>query len=406
MKVKRILAGLVAAIMLFSATVTVMAAEDAKSFSDVPADHWAHTYVTELSKAGVISGYLDGSFKPDAAVTRAEWAKMLCVAGEIEKGRVDSPISDVAESDWYAKYASAVVGYMPFFRDNNGNTLFAPMDEATRDHVTVSIVAVKEYIIEAADKGLVSRFADADTISEQYEADIAAAVEKGLITGFEDNTFRAKDTLTRAEAATLLYRAFFAEDSEAAAVVDPADEAAIRSVIDEFFQCFAMLDPAAFDFVAKDSKAYSSLQNTLKTEEQLAEEAESRGITEEKSKEYGAILVKYMKDIVATHQYEVKSVAVEGDYAKVNLESSMLNLNTSTASDDINAYMTEEEIKEMEENAQTMDYEEYMEYASDLVVKVLPKVYEAEIETSEVVTSNLQYILQKIDGNWIIIAER
>lgn len=51
------------------------------SFTDVPSNHWAHEYIDKCVKAGLISGYTDGSFKPSNTITRAEictmFAKML-----------------------------------------------------------------------------------------------------------------------------------------------------------------------------------------------------------------------------------------------------------------------------------------------------------------------------------------
>ena len=46
------------------------------AFSDI-ANSWAQSYIAELAKAGVVSGYPDGTFRPDATVTRVQFAKML-----------------------------------------------------------------------------------------------------------------------------------------------------------------------------------------------------------------------------------------------------------------------------------------------------------------------------------------
>ena len=48
-----------------------------QKFWDVSKDHWAFEYIAELTNRGVISGYNDGSFKPNRTVTRAEWAKIM-----------------------------------------------------------------------------------------------------------------------------------------------------------------------------------------------------------------------------------------------------------------------------------------------------------------------------------------
>lgn len=408
MKMKRFLALFAAAMMLFSATVTGMAAEDAKTFTDVPAEHWAYPYVTALSTTGVISGYPDGSFRPDATVTRAEWAKMLSVAGELQVGKFEENFVDVNESDWYAPYASVVMGRLPYSRDADGNAWFLQEEAAEREDVTVSTVAAKGYILETADTGLLSAFTDAGTITEKFEPYMAFAVENGLVTGFEDNTLRPQATLTRAEAATLLYRAFFAEGAKAPAAVDPAEEAAIRSVVDGYYTGLKAWDiPAMLEYIAKDSELYRSTEAQLKSEEQYAKEAmEDYGMSEAQSRKYAADLLKFEEDIAASSQYEIQSVTVDGDYAQASVRDMMLDTDTSTASRDYKDYMTAEERNELEQNAQTMTEEEYLAYAYDLVNRLLPIVYDAILETSQVTASDTQVVLQKIDGSWKIIDDR
>ena len=49
-------------------------------FTDVPKDHWAFSYISEMSERGVLSGYPDGKFYPESQVTRAEFAKIMTTA--------------------------------------------------------------------------------------------------------------------------------------------------------------------------------------------------------------------------------------------------------------------------------------------------------------------------------------
>ncbi|WP_282938464.1 S-layer homology domain-containing protein [Paenibacillus sp. RC67] len=66
--------------------------------------------VEELAKQNVISGYGDQEFKPNQNVTRAELAKMVALALHVELNTTGKPaLSDVASSDWYQSYASALV---------------------------------------------------------------------------------------------------------------------------------------------------------------------------------------------------------------------------------------------------------------------------------------------------------
>lgn len=51
--------------------------ENRMKFTDVPETHWAFKAINDLADMGIINGYEDGTFKPDAPVTRAEVATML-----------------------------------------------------------------------------------------------------------------------------------------------------------------------------------------------------------------------------------------------------------------------------------------------------------------------------------------
>ena len=77
-----------------------------------------------------------------------------------------------------------------------------------REDVTVSLVKLKGYDVSEVDYSYLNQFSDPASISNSLKAYVAVAVEKNLINGFEDGTFRGQDTLTRAEAAALLWRAF------------------------------------------------------------------------------------------------------------------------------------------------------------------------------------------------------
>jgi hypothetical protein len=74
----------------------------AKIFPDVAADHWAAKQIKELSQAGVIVGYPDGTFKPDYNVSRAEFASMAIRALGQENTHVIQPVdfTDITRDYW------------------------------------------------------------------------------------------------------------------------------------------------------------------------------------------------------------------------------------------------------------------------------------------------------------------
>ena len=123
-----------------------------KNFSDI--DNSGYREGIELAAAkGIINGYADGTFKPDAQVTRAQFITMLYrVAGspevEIPEGKTEIELG----------------------------------------------------------------FTDADTISDEYKTAVAWGVQNGIIKGYEDNTFRPNQAISRAQMATMLYRYLVQKD--------------------------------------------------------------------------------------------------------------------------------------------------------------------------------------------------
>lgn len=76
-------------------------------FSDVPTDHPNSDAIFYVRSAGIVQGYEDGTFKPDATINRAEFVKILVAATAVEDGPVCkiAPFSDVDQTAWYATYA-------------------------------------------------------------------------------------------------------------------------------------------------------------------------------------------------------------------------------------------------------------------------------------------------------------
>ncbi len=79
-------------------------------FKDVPATSWAFAAVVDLSSRGLITGYEDGKFHPDTAMTRAEYARLVCGALGTEPDAVTSdPFKDVTSEYWASGYIAAAV---------------------------------------------------------------------------------------------------------------------------------------------------------------------------------------------------------------------------------------------------------------------------------------------------------
>ncbi len=77
-------------------------------FTDVEADDWYNTPVSTLSAMGIITGYEDGSFKPNAPITRAEFAAMAVRFFEEDSAIYEKgTFNDIAGSEWFADAVQA-----------------------------------------------------------------------------------------------------------------------------------------------------------------------------------------------------------------------------------------------------------------------------------------------------------
>ena len=199
---KKIIAMLMSFSLILS-VITVSAIEYPQKFYDVAKDHWAFEQIAELTNRGVINGYTDGSFKPNNTVTRAEWAKIMVGTAGIPVTDTTPYFSDT-QNHWALSYINAAKPYLTAYADGT----YRPDQAIVREDVTMAMVRLKGYDLSAVDFSVLSKFTDMDSVSNNIKTYVAIAVEKGLISGYEDNTFRGQATLTRAEAATLLWRAF------------------------------------------------------------------------------------------------------------------------------------------------------------------------------------------------------
>lgn len=166
-------------------------------FTDLPADHWAFDYITQLALDDIISGYEDKTFKPNGNVTRAELAKMLAASFKLEG---TAKYSDV-NNHWADTYISSVGEFVPV-KDNQ----FRPNEEATRQDVAVALVNILDKTEKMKLQESKLTFDDIPMIDEEYISHIGKAVSGGIISGYGDGTFRPQEPITRAEVATMICR--------------------------------------------------------------------------------------------------------------------------------------------------------------------------------------------------------
>ncbi|MPM22346.1 hypothetical protein SDC9_68798 [bioreactor metagenome] len=160
--------------------------------------HWAEGTIQKWMDAGKISGYSDGSYKPDNNITRAEFVKLVNGTIDFNK-KANVAYKDVTTADWFYDYVGIAqeIGYISGYSKDS----FGPNDYITREQAA-SILARIQYLngnVAAANK-----FSDKSKVSSWAAESVGAALDAGFITGYNDGTFRPSNKLTRAEALTML----------------------------------------------------------------------------------------------------------------------------------------------------------------------------------------------------------
>ena len=110
------------------------------TFSDVPKGCWAANYIGHMQQFGIITGYSDGSFRPDAPVTRAEFAAIASRFEKLTEG--SKSFTDVPDTYWAARYIdfAATRGWVTGYSDGT----FKPEDPITRAEVAAATCRLLE----------------------------------------------------------------------------------------------------------------------------------------------------------------------------------------------------------------------------------------------------------------------
>lgn len=180
--------------------------EDPGNFTDIKPGHWAMKAIREMAKRKILSGMGNNRFEPNGQVTRAQFATMLVKAlGLPVSEPAAQTFADVGPQDWSYKYVEAAKDYLTGYKTQAGTVLFQPQVPAVREDMAVAIVKARG-LDPAKDLSVLNTFSDSQNISENLKPYVAAAVNAGLMRGYENGTFRPLGRLTRAEAAALLYK--------------------------------------------------------------------------------------------------------------------------------------------------------------------------------------------------------
>lgn len=178
-------------------------------FRDVSDTYWAKDEIHSLVQLGVIKGFEDKTFKPATPVTREQFAQLLMLAFYLDIPAEDSEQSyrDVGKSRWSFSAIEASKDFLTGYYPPNGKAFFDPTAKATREDVAVALVKTMNYQPDdLIDSDILDRYYDGDDVSPNLATYMGIAIEKKLMTGYEDGTLKPSAPVTRAEAAALIYR--------------------------------------------------------------------------------------------------------------------------------------------------------------------------------------------------------
>ncbi len=171
-------------------------------FSDVSDSHWAAKSVVKLNQLGIVSGDNQKRANLDNKITRAETSKLaLLVSGKNVQSGLAIAVSDSSDiPDWAKDYMATAIAEGIFSGYEDGTV--KPKNNITRaEMVAVIIKSLKIDVVAEPSLG----FGDNDAISWAAPY-VAKAVELGFVNGYEDNTFKPTNYITRAEAFAVFAR--------------------------------------------------------------------------------------------------------------------------------------------------------------------------------------------------------
>jgi hypothetical protein len=175
------------------------------SFNDVPDLYWAKEPVSYMGTLGIVSGFPDGSFKPDAGLTRAEMVALLVRAKNIKLPETAfSMFKDVKSSHWAAQYIKVAVDQN--MAKGYPDRTFRPAAQLTRAEAVVIIsrfagISIDEPVMSAP-------FLDVP-MDHWAVKPVNAAKQAGILAYLGTYPFEPARLITRSEACEMLSKTLF-----------------------------------------------------------------------------------------------------------------------------------------------------------------------------------------------------
>lgn len=170
---------------------------DAATFSDIN-DHWAKVYIEKAVEKNIVNGYGDGTFRPDASVTRAEFITMFNNALGLTYTS-DSVFADVSRDSWYYDNVCKAVsaGYISGYVDGT----FAPDKVVSRQEAAVMLARIVPTRGYSKD---LTVYLDGASVPDWSREPVSRIVAKGYLGTLGDDCIHMGDRMTRAQAVKII----------------------------------------------------------------------------------------------------------------------------------------------------------------------------------------------------------
>lgn len=165
--------------------------------------HWAELHIEKWINDGLIAGYPGGQFMPDNLITKAELVTLINRAFDIPNNNSKSGFSDVKPSDWFYDdvMSGQAAGYISGYTDGT----FKPNKPITRQETASIITNLLK--LEPGNTKILDSFSDKFLIDEWAKSSVIGVITHGIMSGFPDKTFGPRKNITRAETIVTLDRA-------------------------------------------------------------------------------------------------------------------------------------------------------------------------------------------------------
>lgn len=206
MEKNRRLSRLILVVFVLTAVFTAGPATTSSAALNDIQGHWAAATIQKMVDQGVVTGMPDGSFKPDSAITRAEFATLVVKAFEL--GSKSGQVFNDTAKHWAKDYIATANAHG--ILNGYSATEFGSDDPITREQMAVMIVKADKLPSSAT----ALSFSDRDKVSAWAKDAVATANANQLIKGFPDGSFQPQAGATRAQAAVVISNANYVTATE------------------------------------------------------------------------------------------------------------------------------------------------------------------------------------------------